>query len=113
MKMDQKVSGLDSKLDVILQYISQQSGPSVAEREAQLDQFISFRLKHTMEEVDTKYDTLVDHYLNTITSMLKVHDDLVAATNNLINQTHVRHEKQIQRMEKEIKKKDEMNMILQ
>ena len=48
-KMDQKVSGLDSKLDVIHQSLSQQSGPSVAEREAQLDQLISLRLKQTME----------------------------------------------------------------
>ena len=36
-KMDQKVSGLDSKLDVILQSLSQHFGPFVAEREAQLD----------------------------------------------------------------------------
>ena len=89
--MDQKVSGLDSKLDAILQPISQQSGPSVAEREAQLDQLISLRLKHSMEEVKSKYDASVEHYLDTITSMLKVHDDLVSATNDLIKQTPSHH----------------------
>lgn len=108
-KLDQKVSGLDA----ILRSLSQQSGPSAAEREAQLDQLMSLRLKHTMEEVGTKYDILVYQYLNTITSMLKVHDDLVAAANDLIKQNHVLHEKQIQRMEKEIKKMDEMNMMIQ
>ena len=56
-----------------------------------------------MEEVNAKYNTLVDHYLNTITSMLKFHDDLVATTNDLIKQTHILHKKQIQRLEKEIK----------
>ena len=45
--------------------------------------------------------------------MLKVHDDLVAVTNDLIKKTHVRHEKQIQRLEKEIRKKDEKNLIMQ
>ena len=35
--MDQKVTGLDSKLHAILQSLSQQSEPSVAEREAHLD----------------------------------------------------------------------------
>ena len=45
--------------------------------------------------------------------MLKVHDDLVSVTNDLIKQTHVHHEKQIQRLEKEIRKKDEMNLIIQ
>lgn len=45
--------------------------------------------------------------------MLKVHDDMISATNELIKQTHVCHEKKIQRMEKEINKKDEMNLIMQ
>ena len=60
-----------------------------------LDQLISLHLKHTIEEVEQKYDTSVDHYLDPITRILKVHDDLVAAKNELIKQTHVRHEKQI------------------
>lgn len=45
--------------------------------------------------------------------MLIVHDDLVSATNSLIKQTHVHHEKQIQRLEKEIQKKDELSLIMQ
>lgn len=45
--------------------------------------------------------------------MLKVHDDLVTATNELIKQTHVCHEKQTQRLEKEIRVKDNMNLIMQ
>ena len=59
------------------------------------------------------YDASFGHYLYTITTMLNVHDDLVAAINDLIKQTHMRHEKQIQRLEKEIRKKDEMNLIIQ
>ena len=112
-KIDEKVSRLDSNLDAILRSLSSQSGPSVAEREAQLDQLLSLWLKHSIEEVEAKYDASVDHYLDTITQMLKVHDDLVAAINELIKHTHVRHEKQIQRLETEIKKKDEMNLIIQ
>lgn len=45
--------------------------------------------------------------------MLKVHHDLVAATNDLNKKSHVRHEKQIPRLEKEIWKKEEMNLIMQ
>ena len=45
--------------------------------------------------------------------MLKVHDDLMSATNDLIKQTHVCHEKQSQQLEKEIKQKGEMNLIIQ
>lgn len=37
---------------------------------------------------------------------------MISATNEMIKQTHVQHEKQIQRLEKEIKKKDEMNLIM-
>ena len=85
----------------------------MVEQEAQLDQLISLWLKHSIEEIEAKYDASVEHSLDTITTMFKVHDYLVAATNDLIKQTHVRHEKQIQRLEKEIKKKDEMNLIIQ
>lgn len=38
---------------------------------------------------------------------------MIGATNELIKQNYVRHEKQIQRMEKEIKKKDGTNLIMQ
>lgn len=44
--------------------------------------------------------------------MLKVHDDLVSATNKLIKQTHIFYEKQIQALEKEIRGKDGMNLIM-
>lgn len=42
-KMDEKVSGLDSKLNVILNILfeTNKSGPTTAEKEAQLDQLIS------------------------------------------------------------------------
>ena len=45
--------------------------------------------------------------------MLKVHGELVSATNELIKQNHGCHKKQIQRLEKEINKKDEMKLIIQ
>lgn len=43
--------------------------------------------------------------------MLKIHEDMISATNELINKTHVRHEKKIHRLEME--KKDELNLIMQ
>lgn len=103
-KIDDMVSGLDSKIDSILKSLSEtkKSGPTVTEREAQLDQLISRLLKHTIEEVEQKYDASVDHYLDTITKMLNVLDDLVSATNELIKQTHFHHEKKIQRLESQI-----------
>lgn len=114
-RLDVKVFGLDSKLDAILNSLSttKPSRPTTAVREAQLDQLISLRLKHTIEEVEKKSDESIDHYLDTITKMLKVHDDRLNASYELIKQTYIHHEKQIQRLEKEIQKKDEMNLIMQ
>ena len=56
-----KVSGLDSKLDAILESLSvvNTSGPTIVECEAQLDHFISLQLKHTIEEVEKKYDASI------------------------------------------------------
>lgn len=53
-KLDAKVSGLDSKLDAILLSLFEatKSGPTNVEKEAQLDQLISLRIKHTIEEVE-------------------------------------------------------------
>lgn len=55
----------------------------------------------------------MDYHITTINIMLKVHDDMLYATNTLINQTDVHHEKYIQRLEKEIRYKDTMNMVMQ
>ena len=103
-KLDAKVPALDSKLGAILTSLSDvtRSSPMVVEREAQLDHLIYLRLKHTVEEVEKKSNESLDHYLDTINIMLKVQEDMIGATNELIKQTHVPHEKQIKRMEKEI-----------
>ena len=45
--------------------------------------------------------------------MLKIHDDVISSINKIIKQTHVHHEKQIQRLEKEIKQKDGFSLIIQ
>ena len=55
----------------------------------------------------------MDYHISTITTMLKVHDDMFSATNTLIKQTHVRHEKQIQRLENEIDHKEAMKTVMQ
>lgn len=44
--------------------------------------------------------------------MLKINDDMSSSTNELIKQNHVRHEKHIQWLEKEIRKKDAMNRVM-
>lgn len=44
--------------------------------------------------------------------MLKIHDDIISATNELIKQTHVHYENQIQHLEKEIKQKNGFHMIM-
>ena len=52
--IDEKVSGLDSKLDASHQSLSQtnKSRPTIAEQESHLDQLISLLLKNTIEEVE-------------------------------------------------------------
>ena len=82
-KIDAKLSGLDTKLDAILHSLFEvkKPRPSDAERVQQLDQFISLRNKHTIEEAEQKYNSSLDHYLHTITTMLRVLDDKICATN--------------------------------
>lgn len=66
-----EVSGLESKLDAILLSLSTatKSEPTNAKREVQLNRLISFSLKHTIEEVEAKYNENLDHYLDTNTTM--------------------------------------------
>lgn len=49
---------------------------------------------HTLEEVEQIYNDNLYHYIST-TTMLNIHDDMIGDTNELIKQSHVRHEKQI------------------
>ena len=53
-KIDAKVSSLETKPDAILQSLSEvkKVGPTDAEMVEQLDQLISMRFKHTLEEVE-------------------------------------------------------------
>ncbi|CAI9298899.1 unnamed protein product [Lactuca saligna] len=88
-------------------------GPLKVEKANQLDQLKSLRFKHTLEEVEQKYNNSLDHHISTTTTMLKIHDNMINATNELLKQTHMCHEKKIQWLEKEIKKKDELNLIMQ
>lgn len=55
----------------------------------------------------------MDTHVEKMKKILKVHDSLVSVTNKLINKTNVYHEKQIQVLEKEIRVKDSMNLIMQ
>lgn len=55
----------------------------------------------------------MDSHNDTMEKILKVHDDLVSATKELIKQTLVPHEKQIQHPKKEIFAKEGMNIIMQ
>lgn len=73
-RLDEKVSSIYSMLDVILQSHSkiEQHRPSEAEQAAQLDQLISIRFKHTIEEVEQKYNESLDldHHISTTSIML-------------------------------------------
>lgn len=96
-KIITKVSSLDTMLDTILKSLFKvkQPGPSYEETLKQLNQLISLCFKHTLEEIEQKYNFSLDHHIDITSTMLKIHDDMISATNELIKQTHVRHEKQI------------------
>lgn len=114
-KIDEKVFGLNSKLDTNLNSLSKtnKSGPTPTEREAQIEQLISFQLKHTIEEVKQKYDASLNHYLDTITKMLKVHDNLICATNYSSNRPTFSMKNRSSVWRKRSRKKDEMNLVIQ
>lgn len=85
-KINAKVFSLDTKLDAILLSLFEvkKSGPSDEERKDQLDQLIFVRLKHTVAVVEQKYNSSLNHHIDTITTMLKVHGDMIRATNEMI-----------------------------
>lgn len=66
-KVDAKVSSLDSKLDAIFLSLSEVKKASPSEEEHKDQLLIFLQLKHTIEEVEQKYNTSFDHYLDTIT----------------------------------------------
>lgn len=103
------------KLNLVIKYHSEIKvfAPSELDRENQLDQLIYVHLSYTLEDVEECYKDNFHHQLVTIDIMLKIHDDMIFATNEMINETHVRHEKQIQWLKKETLHKDTMNMVMQ
>lgn len=65
-----------------------------------------------MAEYEQRDTNLIKHHEEDVKEMATVHDELVKATNKLIKQTHVQHEKKIQHFEMEIHSNDRMNLIL-
>lgn len=115
-KITQQVAGLlESKIELVLKSLSEinANAPSEPDRANQLDQLILLHLSRTLEDSKACYKENMDNHISKITIMLKVHDDMLSATDNLIKRTHVQHEKHIQRLEKEIFHKDTMNMVMQ
>lgn len=65
-----------------------------------------------MEESEVQYNHTIKHHDDTVEKMFHIYDELVKATNKLIKQTYIRHEKNIQRLEREIHANDNMNLVL-
>lgn len=66
--------------------------PSKLDHVNQLYQLISLCLSRTLEDVEACYKENMGYHISTVTTMLKVHDDTLLATKNLIKQAHIRHE---------------------
>ena len=69
----------------------QATTPSELDRANHLDQLIYLRLKQTIEDVQYKYNDSLDHHISTTMIMLKINDDMINVTNELIKQNHVSH----------------------
>ena len=100
-----KTISLDSMLDLGIKPLSEIKvvAPSKIDKSNQLDQLIFHHLSRTLEEAEEHYKSNIDHHISTRNMMLKIHDDMISATDKLIKQTHVHHERQIQTFEEEIK----------
>ncbi|CAI9280982.1 unnamed protein product [Lactuca saligna] len=96
-----KVGSLVSKIDLVIKSLSKIKVvvPYELDRANQLDQLISLRLKHTLEEDEQRDKVNINHHISTTSTMLNINDVLIFATNELIKYTHIHHEKQIQRLE--------------
>lgn len=99
-KVDQvndQVGSLDSKLDLVVKSVSKikYATPSLQDQQQHFDYLNSLRLKHKVEEFEKHYDEKLYNQIDTIERMLKNHDDITSTTNELVNQTHVCHEKKI------------------
>ncbi|CAI9296547.1 unnamed protein product [Lactuca saligna] len=94
-KVTQQVAGLKSKLDLVLKSMSEIKDvtPSELDHANQLNHLISLHLIHTLKEPKACYKDNMDPHITTVNTMLKVYDDIFSATNTLIKQTYIRHEK--------------------
>ena len=63
--------------------------PSELDHANQLDKFISLCLSRTLEDVEAHYKENMDYHISIVTNMVKVHGDMLSATNTLIKKTHI------------------------
>lgn len=98
-----QVTSLDLKLGLVTKSLFEIKVVALSKfnRENQLDQLISLCLKHTLKEEEERYKDNLDHHLSTNNTMLKINNDIIYATNELIKQTRVCHEKHIQILERD------------
>ena len=73
------VQALDSKSETILKVVEglAASVPSLADREKQLDQLVSVRLKHSMEESENRWTKSMKEFLELIESITNLQNDTV------------------------------------
>ena len=57
------------------------TAPSKLDWANQLDKLIYIRLKKTLEDAEEWYNDDLEHHISTTTTMLKIHDDMISATN--------------------------------
>ncbi|CAI9283135.1 unnamed protein product [Lactuca saligna] len=102
-----KVTSFDTKVDLVIKTLSKIKvvAPTVTNRGNQFDQVNSLFLSCTLEDANQCYKDNLDHYTSTLNMMLKIHDDMMSATNELTKQTHVHHEKEFKGWRKRSNKK--------
>ncbi|KAL7618681.1 hypothetical protein Lser_V15G04364 [Lactuca serriola] len=76
-----KVDSLDKKLDLVIKALTEikASTPSIQDREKQLDELISIRLKHSREVSEARLNETLKHHMGMMDQMLKVHNQIVDA----------------------------------
>ncbi|KAL4583387.1 hypothetical protein LXL04_007958 [Taraxacum kok-saghyz] len=109
------VTALESKSDAILKAVQGLASfvPSLSDREKQLDQLISARLKHSMEQSEAGWTKSTKYFLDLIESITSLQNDTIDQFNHLHDNNSRQHRRELKFLLNQVRERDNSNLVLQ
>ena len=109
------VQAIDSKTDTILKAVQglAASVPSIADREKHLDQLISARLKHSMEQSEARWTKSTKEFIDILESITSLQNDTVDQFTSLHDNHCRQHRRELKFLLNQVRERDNCNLVLQ